>query len=64
MVSGELCMFPFEAVKLKMCKFFPTPQKLTQKMKNELLKLYNLTSHMLNYQDILTLRCCTAFKTT
>lgn len=57
MVSGGLCMFPSEAVKLKMGKFFPVPQKLTQEIKTELQKLYNLTSRMLNYQDIMTLRC-------
>lgn len=47
-------MFPSEAVKLKMGKFVPTPQKLPQEMKNEVQKLHNLTSHKVYYQDPLT----------
>lgn len=54
MFSDDLCMFPSEAVKLKMGKFVPTPQKLPQEMKNEVQKLHNLTSHKVYYQDPLT----------
>lgn len=51
MFSDDLCMFPFEAVKLTMGMFVPTLQKLPQEMKNEFQKLHNLTSHTVYYQD-------------